>query len=272
MEKNGVPNARKNAEWMLASALGCSTLELYVDSQRIPDVGEVERYQNYLKRRASREPLQYITGDTAFMALPFKVRAGVFIPRPDTEVLVEKIEKKIIGHAAHLRILDLCCGTGAIAVSLAARLRDTEVIGVDSSEAAVQLAIENASLNNVSHCVRILRADAREFLGSGSEAFHVVVCNPPYVPTGDISQLAPEIRNHEPVGALDGGADGTDLYRMIIPLLPGRIGPGGYAAFEIGPPQRETVETLLEGAGFVEIESHWDYGGRDRVVIGQRPH
>ncbi len=271
LEEKGVSNAKKNAEWMLLSILCCSSLDLYVNSDRVLSSDQVEQYHALLQRRAEREPLQYIIGNTEFMSLPFKVRPGVFIPRPDTEVLVEQVEAKLTGLPGSTRVLDLCTGAGVIAVTIAVRLPNTEVIGVDSSEEAIALAKENAVLNGVASRARFVRSAAGDFCSSGDNAFQVVVCNPPYIPTGEIPKLPPEIVDHEPREALDGGAEGLDHYEEIIPLLDRWITPGGYSAFEIGPAQGDAVVGLLEASGFFEISVFQDYTHRDRVVIGRRP-
>lgn len=270
LEQRGVPNARRNAEWMLASALGCSVLDLFVDSHRWAPPAGAERYRKFLLRRTAREPLQYITGDTSFMSLPFKILPGVFVPRPDTEVLVEKVEEKLRKYDRAVRILDLCSGAGVIGISLAARLAKCEVIGVDCSGEAVRIAGENAVLNGVANRVRFVHATAADYLNGETADFTAVVCNPPYIASGDIYELPPEVRDYEPRAALDGGPEGLDFYREIVPRLPVLIQSGGYAAFEIGATQRDAVAALLEGRVFNAIESYRDYSGHDRVVIGRR--
>jgi release factor glutamine methyltransferase len=271
LERSGVPNARRNAEWMLATALGCSVLDLFVDSHRhVPRAG-AKQYQNFLSRRSAREPLQYITGDTSFMSLPFIMRPGVFVPRPDTEILVEKVEEKLRTCPEVVHILDLCSGAGVIGIALAKRLPNCEVVGVDRSKEAVTLGGENAHLNGVSDRIRFVHSAAGDYLGAGQPAFTAVVCNPPYIASEDIALLPPEVKDHDPKDALDGGPDGMDFYREIIPRLPIRIQPGGYLALEIGSSQRDGVIALLEAAAFEETESFRDYSGNDRVVIGRRP-
>jgi release factor glutamine methyltransferase len=205
------------------------------------------------------------------MSLPFQIRPGVFVPRPDSELLVEKTEEKLKRYRRPVRVLDLCSGSGVIGISLAKRLADCEVVGVDCSEDAVRLACKNASVNGVSERIRFVHAAAERYLSHPTRAFTAVVCNPPYIASGDIPKLPPEVRNHEPMAALDGGPEGLDFYREIIPRLNAALEAGGYAAFEIGSTQRDAVVALLEAADFHLMESHRDYGGHDRVVIGRRP-
>jgi release factor glutamine methyltransferase len=270
LERSGVPNARRNAEWMLAAALDCSVLDLFVGSQRPAPVARMERYRDYLMRRTEREPLQYITGDTSFMSLPFRIRPGVFVPRPDSEILVETVEEKLKRYRRPVRVLDLCSGSGVIGISLAKRLANCEVVGMDSSEEAVRLATENASLNGVLDRIRFVHEAAAQYLAGARETFTAVVCNPPYIASEDIPMLPPEVKNHEPIAALDGGPEGLDFYREIVPRLYVSIEAGGYAAFEIGSTQRDAVLALLTVADFDQTESYRDYGGHDRVVIGRR--
>jgi release factor glutamine methyltransferase len=270
LERNGVPNARRNAEWMLASALECRVLDLFVESRRRAPATGTERYRGFLSRRVAREPLQYITGETSFMSLPFKMSPGVFVPRPDTEVLVERMEVKLERYSRAMRILDLCSGSGVIGIALASRLANCEVIGVDSSEKAVRLAAENALLNGVKERVGFVHSSAEEYLSAEDFDFTAVVCNPPYIASEEIGELPPEVRDHESRDALDGGPDGLDFYRRAIPRLGEWVQSGGYAAFEIGATQRDAVIRFLESESFGETESYRDYSGHDRVVIGRR--
>ncbi len=273
-----VPNAKRNADWLLAHVLGCRSPELYLTPYRVIDRASRETFQSLLRRRGEREPLQYILGSAEFMSLPFHMRRGVFIPRPDTEVLVEKLEAflraRVRPHRTkngygELALLDLCCGTGVIGVSLVCRLPHLGCTAVDVDEGAVALARENAALNGVEDRVRCVQRDAAEFLEAKRGAFDAVACNPPYVPTADIERLLPEVRDHEPLLGLDGGPDGLSFYRQVIPLLPGVTAPGGIIAFEIGDAQGPAVAALLESGGFADVAVHKDYGHSDRVVTAR---
>lgn len=269
LERNGVPNARRNAEWLLAHTLGCRTADLYMESDRVPLRSQVLSYRRLVQRRGAREPLQYIIGSTEFMGLSFVSVPGVFIPRPDTERLVELVEERL-GKRGPARVLDLCCGSGVILIALLRRLDGAVGVGVDIDDVAVMLSRKNAGLNGVDGNVEIIQADAVDFLASTTGVFDAIVCNPPYIPTRELSLLATEIRSHEPVGSLDGGADGLDFYRRTVPLLTSRLSPGGIAAFEIGHTQGESVRQLLGDVGFGEVEIHQDYAGHDRVAIASR--
>ncbi len=269
LEGGGVPNARRNAEWLLMSVIGGTILDLIVHSGQLLTAGEEARFLSLIARRTAREPLQHIVGDTAFMSLPFNIEPGVFIPRPDTERLVEVAADLLSKGDGPGRILDLCCGSGVIAISLAAAFPGAHVIGVDSNPQAVRLAGSNAALNEVAARTEFVQAAAAEFEVAESDRFDAVVCNPPYIPSGEIGELPPEVRDYEPVEALDGGREGLDFYTAIIPRLETWLRPGGLAAFEIGADQALPVTDLMRAAGFKKLETHLDYRQLDRVVTGR---
>jgi release factor glutamine methyltransferase len=277
--ERGVPNARRNAEWLLGHVLGCRSPELYLNPYRVIDRADLEAFYALVSRRGEREPLQYILGTTEFMSLPFRTRPGVFIPRPDTEALVETVEAWLRSRESRSRsrerrsigVLDLCCGAGVIGVSLVCRHPDLDCTAVDVNVEAVALARENAALSGVGERFRCVAADAFDFVRESPRAYDVVVCNPPYVPTGDMEKLLPELRDHEPASGLDGGADGLRYYRDLIPLLPRVSAPGGIVAFEIGDTQAAAVTSLFESIRFADVAVHRDYAGADRVVTARRP-
>lgn len=287
LEKCGVPNAHNNAGWILSDAANCDRLQIYVGASGDVPQGVGERYLSNLRRRARREPLQYILGETEFMSLLFHTPPGVFVPRPDTEILVEEMESRLRGMPLLpcLHVVDLCCGSGVIAISLARRIPNLEAWAVDSNAWAVDVTTMNATANGVEARVHVVNETAARFLSADTGADHrsmppargrrirfsAVVCNPPYIATPDVSDLPPEVRDHEPIEALDGGPDGLEFYRRIVPMLPMRIMPGGVAAFEIGETQGEAVTALMEAAGFKDVTVTPDYAGRDRVVVGTQP-
>lgn len=269
LRRHDVPNARRNTEWLLGHALSCKTLDLYVDSDRVPSSHLSDVFWSYIERRAGREPLQYIIGTTEFMSLAFDVPRGVFVPRPETEVLVETSETHLpAGRAA--RVLDLCCGTGIVAVSLACRHREIRVVAVDASAAAVAATRRNAARHGVDGRIECVEMDAVAYSRAGGTGapFDAVVCNPPYIATADLVELPADVRDHEPIQALDGGEDGLDFYRAVIPHLQPRVTATGFVAFEIGDTQADAVAAMLSDAGFVETRLERDYAGRDRVVVG----
>ena len=265
-----VPNARRNAEWMLCHSLGWTMLDVHVQSAALLDDADARHYWGIVERRARREPLQYILESTEFMSLPFDVRRGVFVPRPETELLVEWAEARLRARPLHqpLAALDLCCGSGIVGVSLAHRVPNLEVVAVDVAAAAVALTATNANRNAVADRVRLVEADAFAFLEQSGERFAAIVCNPPYISTGELAALPREVREHEPLLALDGGADGLDFYRKVAPFLARRLHADGFVAFEIGDTQGASVCALLRDAGFGSVEVAKDYAGCDRVVVG----
>lgn len=269
---HGVPNARRNAEWMMCYSLGWNMLDVYVRSTVPLEGACAHRYWSFVERRASREPLQYILQGTEFMSLPFEVRRGVFVPRPETELLVEAAEALVRARPLHqpLRALDLCSGSGIVGVSLAYRVPNLDVVAVDASRDAVELTAANAARNGVVDRVLVVEADAFDYLERTDDRFAAVVCNPPYIATGELAALPREVREHEPVRALDGGPDGLDFYRKVAPLLARRLHADGVVAFEIGESQARAVSSLLRDAGFGGIEVTRDYAGCDRVVTATR--
>jgi release factor glutamine methyltransferase len=282
----GVPNARRNAEWLLAHVLACRSADLYLDAHYVPASIQVRAYERLLDRRGSREPLQYILGMTEFMSLPFYAVPGVFIPRPDTEILVEKIEEHLaevderaaadsspmtqaLQSKAPRHVLDLCCGSGVIAVSIVKRVARTVATAVDVTDIATDVAARNADLNCVGRRVDCICADAIEFLENSEHRFDVIACNPPYVPTADLATLAPEIKLHEPRLGLDGGLVGLDFYCAIVRLLRRSLKPGGAAFFEIGAGQAESVCELLASESLTDVSVYKDYAGQNRVVVAR---
>lgn len=266
---HGVPNARRNAEWMLCHTLGWSMLDLYVQSGvRLKDE-RLAAYWERVERRARREPLQYILGTTEFMSLPFEARCGVFVPRPDTEVLVEHAEALLRERPLHepLAVLDLCCGSGIIGVSLAHRIGNLLVTAVDVAAEAAELTARNAGLNGVADRVRVIQADGPAFLDATRDRFAAILCNPPYIESGELAALPREVREHEPMLALNGGRDGLDFYRRVVASLRARLVAGGFVMFEIGDTQGAAVSSMLQAGGFTKIEVVQDLSHRDRVVV-----
>ena len=263
LAEKGVENARLEAEWMLCAALGLDRVGLYVNFDKPLSDDELALFRGMVARRARREPLQYILGTQVFMDLEFDVTPAVLIPRRDTEVLVAEAVKRAIPTG---RILDIGVGSGCIAVALARALPHAEVLGVEKSAEALALARHNAG-----------KLGARVTLFEGSllepfpgQRFDLIVANPPYIPTGDLDGLQPEVRDFEPRGALDGGADGLDFYRLIIPAAPEYLAPGGLLLLEVGIGQADAVQEMIEATGrFGGLFTARDTAGLDRVVGGK---
>jgi release factor glutamine methyltransferase len=262
LAEKGVENARLEAEWLLSAALGLDRVGLYVNFEKPLSPDELASIRGMVGRRAKREPLQYILGNQEFMGLEFRVTPGVLIPRNDTETLVQEAMNRA-GTAK--RVLDIGAGSGCIAVALAKLLPLAEVVAVDSSGAALVVARENAEHNGVT--VRFVSGSLFEpFIGN---RFDLIVSNPPYIPTAELAGLQPEVSQFEPKGALDGGPDGLDYYRLIVPAAPEYLTPGGWLMVEVGVGQAGPVQELFAHAGFREIFTARDLGGIERVVGGR---
>ena len=223
-------------------------------------------YSELLERRYQGEPIQYITGETEFYGLPFRVSPDVLIPRPETEHLVEKVLELAV-HFPVPRIVDVGSGSGAIAVALAHKLPHAQIIAVDLSAAALAIARENAKRNGVA--LRFLEGNL--LAPVAEERFEFIVSNPPYVPTADRESLSVEVRDYEPALALFAGENGLEVYQRLIPAAFDALIPGGYVALEIGYGQSPAITELLARSGFEQIEFVPDLQGIPRVACARRP-
>jgi release factor glutamine methyltransferase len=273
LEQHGVPNARRNAEWLLSHLLGCNRADLYLRAPREASRAVVEKYEKFVLRRGAREPLQYIIGTVEFMSYTFFIIPGVFIPRFETELLVERVEAQLQKRQSQksVRLLDLCCGAGVIALSMVKRIPNVCAVGVDINEEAVALAEKNAALCGVSDRGEFVHGDAESYLLGTSGSFDVIVCNPPYIDAREIAQLPAEVREYEPLLGINGGEGGLDFYRSMLPAVPRHLEKNGIAAFEIGAGQGSAVGRLFSEASLVDVQIHQDYNHLDRVVIGKLP-
>jgi release factor glutamine methyltransferase len=263
LAEKGVENARLEAEWLLCAALGLDRVSLYVNFDRPLSEAELATYRGMVARRARREPLQHILGTQEFMGLDFEVSSAVLIPRHDTETLVEEAVR--LGEDAK-RILDIGTGSGCIAVTLAKKLPAAELFGVEKSPEALVIARRNAERHGIAVTLR----EGSLFEPFTGERFDLIVSNPPYIPTGVIAELQPEVRDHEPRGALDGGPDGLAFYRVIIPAALDYLNTGGWLLVEVGAGQAEQVLALFGVPGkFGDLFTARDQGGIERVVGGR---
>jgi release factor glutamine methyltransferase len=259
-----IASARLEAELLLAATLDLDRVGLYVNFERPLDASELAAFRAQVQRRAKGEPVQYILGETEFWSLPFTVNPAVLVPRADTEVLVEEALARVNSADG---ILDVGTGSGAIAVALAHEKKDVQITALDCSEAALQVARGNAERNGVAERVNCIAGDLAD-LPSGP--FAMVVSNPPYIPTADCEQLMPEVRDHEPRMALDGGEDGLTAYRQLASQTGKILIPGGWLLVEIGIGQAEDVVALFKASGLAEIQCRDDYAGISRVVAGRK--
>jgi release factor glutamine methyltransferase len=263
-----VPDARLQAELLLADVLGLKRLDLYLQFDRPLHVEEVDRYRDFVRQRLRRVPLQYIIGTAAFRHLELSVTPEVLIPRPETEILVDIALEKIADLSAP-RCLDMCCGSGAIALSLAYENTLAQVVGSDVSETALAVAARNAELCGLANRVEWLSGD---LFGSVTERlFELIACNPPYVRHADIASLQPEVQQFEPHLALDGGEDGLDFYRRIAQDSASFLSTGGYLLLEVGDGQAEQVAQLLQDAALYSgVDVQADLNDIPRIVIAQK--
>ena len=261
----GIHDAANDARELLSFATGKDRtgLIMYINSEVANETSQ--RYYDLIAQRAARIPLQHLTGEQEFMGYRFKVTKDVLVPRMDTELLVMEASKRAVLGA---KILDLCTGSGIIGIALKKICFGAEVTLTDVSEEALAIARENADTNKAE--VRIIKSDMFKGLDP-DDKYTMIVSNPPYIPASEIEGLEPEVRDHDPLMALDGGDDGLDFYRIIAEQAPDHMKPGAWLLLEIGYDQGETVPDLIRKTGrFMDsIEVFKDLAGNDRVVAAR---
>lgn len=257
----GVPDAALDAWYLLQMVCKIERSYYYVHGEEDITQDAQKEYEIAVQKRAEHIPLQYIIGEQEFMGLRFKVNSNVLIPRQDTETLVEQVLKIV---KPGMKVLDLCTGSGCVLISVLKNAPELTGMGSDISKTALLVAKENAKLHEVD--AEWVRSDLFDNI---TETFDVIMANPPYIPTGEILSLMPEVRDFEPENALDGGADGLDFYRKIAGQAKDYLNPGGYVYMEIGYDQGEAVSELMRNAGFTEVEVIKDLARNDRVVKGK---
>lgn len=263
----GVRDGRLDAELLLASVLGVNRLELYLQHERRLTDEELDRYRGMVRRRARREPLQYITGTVTFRQLELRVDRRALIPRPETEVLVGLVldRAREQGAGASARALDIGTGTGAIALSLLAEGGVRSCVATDVSADALALAGENAAALGLADRLELRAGTLWQPVVAG-ERFDVIVSNPPYIATPEGAGLDPEVVDWEPGVALFAGADGLAVVEPIVRGAPDRLAERGLLALEIGETQSQRVAQLARSVGLVEVRIHEDLAGRPRIV------
>lgn len=266
LEKKGISEARTNAELLLAEILNCKRLELYLSFERPLSNDEKNKYRSFIARRGKFEPLQYITGTVEFMGLHFKVSRDVLIPRPETEILVERIIEQS-NNKNGLTILDVGTGSGNIAVSLSKHISNSKILAIDKSEEALKLARENAILNDTDQNIEFRLLDI--FNLSINNKFDIIVSNPPYVDEEQYNTLQKEIVAFEPRMAVTDFDDGFNFYRKISELAKHHLNKNGKLFYEVGIGQSEKVKEIMEGNNFTGIKIEKDYSGIERVIFGE---
>jgi len=261
---------RLDAAVILSHILGVDRVYLAVHGAEVVGDAQCAAFESAVLRRADAEPVAYITGIQEFMSLDFEVCAGVLIPRGDTETLCEYVIERvgdIVGLNNKISILDICCGSGCIGISLAKYIPNSRVVMADISETALAMSWRNIERHSVGDTVRAVRADIMS--GDIDGAFDVIVSNPPYIESGVIPGLDADVREYEPRLALDGGADGLMFYRRIADVAPAMLRRGGILAFEVGHTQADAVAEIMRAAGMRNVEIKRDLAGVQRVVAAE---
>ena len=267
--QKGIDQPRAGAEVLLAHVLGTERIQLYLNFDRPLAPDELASYRELIRRRAAHEPTQYITGRQEFWSLQFTVTPAVLIPRPETELLVEKALELVSDSSK--RVLDLGTGSGAIAVALAHECKTVQIVAADNSWAALQVARGNAARHHVSERIALVATDLFEGFSSSGPLFEVIISNPPYIGEEEFCQLAPEIRVYEPRTALLAGPRGLAFIRRIIGEAPAYLKPGGSLLVEIGAGQADILRPELSNSPTGDhFEFFRDYSGIQRILHFRR--
>ncbi|MBI3811068.1 MAG: peptide chain release factor N(5)-glutamine methyltransferase [Nitrospirae bacterium] len=269
----GIPDGRREAETLIAFILNCARLDLYRADSFSLDPDQQETFKGLIRRRARREPLQYLLGTQEFWGLEFRVTTDTLIPRPETELLIEAVLEWFGRPALAVTLLDLCTGTGCLAVTLATLYPMARILATDLSPAALDVARSNALRHGMTGRIEFLEGDLLDPLSSLglNHALDGIIANPPYVPDTELDQLQPEVSLHEPRLALDGGPDGLDFYRRILADAPKLLRPGGRLFLEVGIRQAIPVRAMAERIGWRVDQIKKDLAGVDRVVLLTKP-
>ncbi len=271
----GIDSPRLEAELLVAFALGVTRMQVIVDGARLLEKEELTKLRALVKRRRSHEPMAYLRGEREFYGLTFKVDKRVLVPRPDTEALVDVALERTPHVALGGRILDLCTGSGCVAITLAKQRPTADVVATDLSADALAVARENARLLGA-YNLSFLQGNLFEAVDNARlpwspAKFEIVVSNPPYIATAECETLMPTVRDFEPRMALDGGDDGLDFYHRIVSESKARLTNGGLLAVEVGAGQAPAVAELFASHGYTTIEIRRDLAQIERVVSGLKP-
>jgi release factor glutamine methyltransferase len=267
LDHAGVEAPRQNVERMLEKVMSLKRIELYLNPKREVTVSEEAEFKNMLDRRLASEPLQYILGETEFYGIKYKCDRRALIPRPETEFVVQSALKYIDGRRG-LRILDLGCGCGAIVVAVAVKNPDQDYFASDVSTDAIELARENASLNDISDKIEFRSGSMLSPFKNDDLKFNLVLSNPPYIKSGEFELLHEQIKRFEPRRALLAGPDGLEFIRQMISEASGHLQTDGFLIFEVGLGQAELIREFISSrSAFEYVESVVDYRGVKRVVV-----
>jgi len=269
LKNAGIESYQIDSQILLSKAMDKDRIFILTHRDMPVEGGSAEEYRKLIEMREKKMPVKYILGECEFMGYMFKVREGVLIPRPDTEVLVENLIA-LVKERGYRKICDVCTGSGIIGITVARECEETEVLCLDISSVALETAMENAKDLGVSERVEVVFSDLLEHALDRELKFDVIVSNPPYIRTSDIEGLMADVKEYEPFEALCGGDDGLEFYRKITEQSTLLLRKDGMLAFEIGYDQRADVMDILAEKGFGNITSAKDLSGNDRVVLGFR--
>lgn len=264
-----IDSPRLTAELLLSFVLGMQRIELYMHFDKEVDKTNLDKLRALVKRCLEHEPVQYLIGRTEFYSISLKVAQACLIPRPETELLVERAIEFLRTRSGPQYVCDLCTGCGCIAVAIAKNHPDAKVIATDICDKALNVAAENIAKHNLGERIQLLQGDLFKPIIDQLDVkeFDVIICNPPYISRPELENLEPKVKNHEPRLALDGGADGLDIYRRLAADVGGHLKKDGLLLLEIGYLQGNAVRQLLEDTKiFGEIKVEKDLTGNDRII------
>ena len=264
----GIVSPRLDAEILMADGLRVSRTELMTHPDRVLNRAEERMFCSRIERRVLREPVSHITGVQEFWSLEFEVNEKVLTPRPETEILLEQCLKAMAKTPSPVHILDLGTGSGILSIILAKEILQSRVTAIEKSTEALEVARKNAVRHAVMDRICFVAGDLMKVDWQGP--YHLIVCNPPYIESENLSKCMPEVRQYEPAQALDGGRDGLDYYRFIVPMAWKKLEENGLLVLEIGHTQASAVIALMQGSSrYQDIQVIQDYSGYDRVVLAR---
>jgi release factor glutamine methyltransferase len=274
LTRHGVESPRLQIELLLAHVLKQPRLKLYLNFERQLTHAELAQLRDLVKRRSQREPLQHIVGSTSFCGLEIAVNRHVLVPRPETELLAEMgsafLESEIQNPKSNMgvRVLDFGTGSGCLAIALAVKCPTASIHALDVSAEALAVAKANAAALGVANRIELFRADGFGGLPAGTR-YELIISNPPYIPSGELATLEPEVRDFDPRIALDGGADGLDFFRRLAAEAGKRLAPAGRLMCEFGDGQGPALRELFDRQNWIVEQVRPDYSGRERILVAR---
>jgi release factor glutamine methyltransferase len=265
LAKKGVESPRLQTELLLAYLLKLPRMKLYLNFERALAPAETDALREFIKRRSQREPLQHIIGSTSFCGYEIAVNRHALVPRPETELLAEEGWKFL--SEKETSVLDFGTGTGCIIIALAAKCPNAKIVATDISADALALAKQNAIANKVAERIKFLQSDG--FSALPQMQFDLIISNPPYIPSAEIETLQPEVRDFDPRGALNGGADGLDFYRRISTEAKPFLKPDGKIMLEFGYGQVDAIKNIFETEKWIVEAVKEDYSHRARILVAR---